>query len=61
MPEQGLNHPATWSLDAQGFLSSILDAVAQPVWVVEHSGAILFANPVAISTLGSNRGHRQHR
>ena len=43
---------AGWALDAQGFLASILECVAQPVWVVDHGGLIVFANPVAISTLG---------
>jgi PAS domain S-box-containing protein len=57
MQQQGTNQLATWNLNAQGFLSSILEAVAQPVWVVEHSGAILFANPAAISTLGYDGLH----
>jgi PAS domain S-box-containing protein len=43
---------ASWVLDAQGFLASILECVGQPVWVVDHDGLILFANPAAIATLG---------
>jgi PAS domain S-box-containing protein len=31
---------------------AILDCVAQPVWVVDHDGLIIFANPAALATLG---------
>ena len=41
-----------WVLDAHGFLASILDCVAQPMWVVDHEGRVMFANPAAIETLG---------
>jgi len=34
------------------FLRSILDTVAQPVWVVDHDGRIRFANPEAVRALG---------
>jgi PAS domain S-box-containing protein len=33
-------------------VTSILDCVAQPVWVVDQDGLILFANPSAAATLG---------
>jgi PAS domain S-box-containing protein len=33
-------------------VTSILDCVAQPVWVVDQDGMILFANPSAVATLG---------
>jgi len=40
------------SVEARPFLKTILDCVAQPVWVVDHAGLIRFANPAAIATLG---------
>jgi PAS domain S-box-containing protein len=43
---------AGWNVDAQAFLESILDGVAQPVWVVDHEGRIAFANPAAVAALG---------
>ena len=33
-------------------VSSILDCVAQPVWMVDHDGLIRFANPSAVAALG---------
>jgi PAS domain S-box-containing protein len=42
----------SWVHDAAGLLASILECVAQPVWVVDQEGRILFANPAAITTLG---------
>ena len=41
-----------WNVEAQPFLKSILDGVAQPVWVVDHEGFIRFANPAALAALG---------
>jgi PAS domain S-box-containing protein len=41
-----------WNVEAQSFLKSILDGVAQPVWVVDHDGLIRFANPAALAALG---------
>jgi PAS domain S-box-containing protein len=38
--------------DAYKFLSSILAGIAQPVWVIDHSGEIRFANPAALAALG---------
>jgi PAS domain S-box-containing protein len=43
---------AGWNVEAQPFLKSILDTVAQPVWVVDHDGLIRFANPAALRALG---------
>ncbi|HEU5390262.1 MAG TPA: PAS domain S-box protein [Streptosporangiaceae bacterium] len=39
-------------MGADAFLTSILDCVAQPVWVADHDGLIRFANPSAVATLG---------
>jgi PAS domain S-box-containing protein len=44
--------PAEWNVGAEAFLATVLDCVAQPVWVVDHEDAILFANPAAVSALG---------
>jgi PAS domain S-box-containing protein len=33
-------------------VASILDCVAQPVWMVDHDGLIRFANPSAVAALG---------
>jgi PAS domain S-box-containing protein len=41
-----------WSVEAQPFLRSILEGVAQPVWVVDSAGLIRFANPAALAALG---------
>jgi PAS domain S-box-containing protein len=48
------------------FLALILDGVPQPVWVVDHEGVIVFANPAAVSALGYDdpgqlRGRRSHQ
>jgi PAS domain S-box-containing protein len=43
---------ASWNVEAQSFLKSILEGVAQPVWVVDHEGFIRFANPAALAALG---------
>jgi PAS domain S-box-containing protein len=37
---------------AEQFLGTVLDCVAQPVWVVDEAGAICFANPAAVAALG---------
>jgi PAS domain S-box-containing protein len=44
--------PPAWSAGAQAFLAAVLDCVAEPVWVVDHEGAIVFANPAAVRVLG---------
>ncbi|MFI5610904.1 PAS domain S-box protein [Amycolatopsis sp. NPDC051903] len=33
-------------------LELILDTVPQPVWVVDHAGELVFANPAAVAVLG---------
>ena len=33
-------------------MEAILDSVAQPVWVVDHDGFVVFVNPAALATLG---------
>jgi len=63
--ERGSTGLGSWVTDAHGFLASILECVAQPVWVVDHDGCIVFANPAAIETLGYRslnelRGRQSH-
>jgi PAS domain S-box-containing protein len=36
----------------EAFLSLILDGFPQPVWVVDETGVILFANPAGVSAVG---------
>ncbi|HTZ63835.1 MAG TPA: PAS domain S-box protein [Solirubrobacteraceae bacterium] len=52
MQEHDSTELADWVLDAHGFLASILECVAQPVWVVDRDGLIVFANPASLATLG---------
>ncbi len=52
MQVRGRDQLASAELEAQDFLSSILECVAQPVWVVEHGGKVQFANPAALEALG---------
>jgi PAS domain S-box-containing protein len=44
-----------WKVGAKDFLGAVLDAVAQPVWVVDPEGSIRFANPAAVAALGYDR------
>jgi PAS domain S-box-containing protein len=37
---------------AEDFLAAVLQAAAQPIWVVDPDGLIRFANPAAIEALG---------
>jgi PAS domain-containing protein len=37
---------------AEDFLVAVLETTAQPIWVVDPGGVILFANPAAIAALG---------
>jgi PAS domain S-box-containing protein len=37
---------------APASLNAILACVAQPLWVVDHAGSVVFANPAAVATLG---------
>jgi PAS domain S-box-containing protein len=55
MKESSATEPTSWNVEAQPFLKSILDGVAQPVWVVDHDGFIRFANPAALAALGYDR------
>src|SRR5687768_11504328 len=38
--------------DAAASLQAILACIAQPVWVVDSAGTLVFANPAAVSALG---------
>ena len=40
------------NVGAEEFLAAVLETLAQPIWVVDHTGVIRFANPAAIATLG---------
>ena len=40
---------------ADAFVTSILDCIAQPVWVADRDGVIRFANPSAVATLGYDK------
>jgi PAS domain S-box-containing protein len=64
MPES-LIDLAGLQLGADEFLIAVLETSRQPFRVVDHHGAIRFANPAAISTLGYERpdellGHSNH-
>jgi PAS domain S-box-containing protein len=53
------------SLGAEGFLAAVLEAAAQPIWVVDPDGVIRFANPAAVAALGYDSagdllGRRSH-
>jgi len=52
--------PREASLDAYGFLSSILAGIAQPVWMVDPEGDIRFANPAALAALGYHDAAELH-
>jgi PAS domain S-box-containing protein len=39
-------------VEADASLKAILDCVALPVWVVDHEGLVVLANPAALTTLG---------
>jgi PAS domain S-box-containing protein len=40
------------NLNAADFLAAVLEAAAQPIWVVDPDGVIRFANPAAIAAIG---------
>ena len=42
----------TEQVEANSALGSIVDCVASPVWVVDHHGMVLLANPAALEALG---------
>jgi PAS domain S-box-containing protein len=50
--DEGKNHNAVPDAHAPASLNAILACVAQPLWVVDASGAIVFANPAAVAALG---------
>jgi PAS domain S-box-containing protein len=39
-------------MGADASVEAILDSIAQPVWVVDHDGVVVFVNPAAIAALG---------
>jgi PAS domain S-box-containing protein len=39
-------------MGAHASLEAILDSIAQPVWVLDHDGIVLFVNPAALAALG---------
>jgi PAS domain S-box-containing protein len=50
---------------AEDFLGTVLETIAQPIWVVDPDGVIRFANPAAIAALGYDSadelfGRRSH-
>ena len=49
---QSLTDLAGLGTSTEDFLGAVLEATAQPIWVVDHNGVIRFANPAAIETLG---------
>jgi PAS domain-containing protein len=51
MPDS-LTDLAGLGVGAEGFLAAVLEAAAQPIWVVDPDDVIRFANPAAIDALG---------
>ena len=43
-------------VSAEDFLAAVLEATAQPVWVMDHEELIRFANPAALAALGYDAG-----
>ena len=39
-------------MEATASLEAILNSIAQPVWVLDHEGIVLFVNPAALAALG---------
>jgi PAS domain S-box-containing protein len=42
----------TGEADSVASMESILECVAQPVWVVDHDGMVVFVNPAGLAALG---------
>ena len=47
-----LESRATEQVETDSALEAILDCVAVPVWVLDHEGLVLLANPAALDVLG---------
>ena len=41
-----------WESEAEELVAAVLQATAQPIWVVDPDGLIRFANPAAVAVLG---------
>jgi PAS domain S-box-containing protein len=41
-----------WKIGGEEFVAGVLQATAQPIWVVDPDGLIQFANPAAVEALG---------
>jgi PAS domain S-box-containing protein len=52
---RAFNDLAGLNADPDDFLAGVLEAVAQPVWVVDREGVIRFANAAATTALGYER------
>jgi PAS domain S-box-containing protein len=50
-----LTDPAGLGVGAEGLLAAVLEAAAQPIWVVDGGGVIRLANPAAAAALGYER------
>jgi PAS domain S-box-containing protein len=64
MSESLIDLAGLW-VGAEELLLAVLETTRQPFWVVDHDGAIRFANPAAIAALGYERadelaGHDSH-
>jgi PAS domain S-box-containing protein len=52
VPPHSLTDLAGLKVSAEGFLAAMVEAAAQPMWVVDPDGVIRFVNPAAITALG---------
>jgi PAS domain S-box-containing protein len=46
------SQPTAGEIDAVASMEAILECVAQPVWVVDHDGLVVFVNPAGLAALG---------
>jgi PAS domain S-box-containing protein len=44
--------PAVREIETVASMKAILECVAQPVWVVDHDGLVVFVNPAGLAALG---------
>jgi PAS domain S-box-containing protein len=63
---ESLTDLAGLRVSAEDFLAAVLEAAAQPIWVVDPEDVIRFANPAAIAALGYDSagelfGRRSHK